>query len=107
MINGTYSKTEFISASAHLYTVITNVNIEDESDISEAEDIEEESVEDNQFDLDSLIHIICSDKRKTTVLLPCKHMHFCYHCAEKIFFSQQPDCPLCRHPIAKLFRANV
>lgn len=43
--------------------------------------------------------VICSDKMKCTVLLPCKHCCVCSGCSEKLLGSKAAVCPLCRQKI--------
>ena len=41
--------------------------------------------------------VICQEKEKSVVLLPCRHMCSCDNCSDG---SKIQCCPLCRHPIA-------
>lgn len=41
--------------------------------------------------------VICQEKEKTVVLLPCRHMCLCDDCS---IHEQLGQCPLCRRPIA-------
>lgn len=41
--------------------------------------------------------IVCQEKEKCVVLLPCRHMCLCEDCANHEALAQ---CPLCRKPIA-------
>ncbi|KAI8125948.1 hypothetical protein FF38_08884 [Lucilia cuprina] len=41
--------------------------------------------------------VICRDRQKCVLLLPCKHLCLCEECADYMFFSsQRQNCPLCR-----------
>lgn len=44
--------------------------------------------------------VICRDRQKCVLLLPCKHLCLCEECADYMFFSaQRQNCPLCRSEI--------
>uniref|UniRef100_A0A1I8Q0P1 RING-type domain-containing protein n=1 Tax=Stomoxys calcitrans TaxID=35570 RepID=A0A1I8Q0P1_STOCA len=44
--------------------------------------------------------VVCRDRQKCVVLLPCKHLCLCEECADYMIFSaQRQTCPLCRTSI--------
>eukprot|EP01117_Protostelium_nocturnum_P011409 TRINITY_DN4139_c0_g1_i2.p1 TRINITY_DN4139_c0_g1~~TRINITY_DN4139_c0_g1_i2.p1 ORF type:complete len:260 (-),score=70.88 TRINITY_DN4139_c0_g1_i2:38-817(-) len=51
--------------------------------------------------------MVCFEKKRDCVLVPCGHLGFCYFCADGIHKSKTPECPLCRtkiNIIVKTFR---
>ena len=48
--------------------------------------------------VDELNCIICMDKRKAILLLPCTHLNMCETCAQAL---PEQICPTCRAPISK------
>lgn len=40
--------------------------------------------------------IICMERVRDTVLLPCRHAQFCRFCAARVSSARRPKCPLCR-----------
>ena len=40
--------------------------------------------------------VICCDKKKNVVLLPCKHLCICESCEEGLKQQPKPSCPMCR-----------
>eukprot|EP00755_Sulcionema_specki_P007548 Sspe_Gene.38555::Locus_18583_Transcript_1_1_Confidence_1.000_Length_1131::g.38555::m.38555 len=45
---------------------------------------------------------ICYANQRDTVVIPCNHLHLCYHCA-----SQVRECPICRSLIHKLIKVYL
>lgn len=47
--------------------------------------------------------IICMSEPRDTVVLPCRHICFCSHCAN-IMRTQCEKCPICRQRVASLLQ---
>lgn len=47
--------------------------------------------------------VVCLDRPRDAVCLPCGHMHTCSVCAAKL---PTRSCPLCRQPITKVIKAT-
>lgn len=44
--------------------------------------------------------VVCMDKARAAVILPCGHLHTCMECTANL-----SDCPVCRRPIERVVRA--
>lgn len=67
-------------------------------------DIEQETVGNNKYIEDEVIHpcIICYEKECCALLLPCKHSKLCAKCA--LYFKDKNQCPVCKSCINKAVR---
>jgi DNA repair protein RAD16 len=45
--------------------------------------------------------VVCMDRPRTALLVPCGHCHFCYECATQL---ESRSCPVCRAPIQRVVR---
>lgn len=48
---------------------------------------------------DKNLCVICKDRNKCVVLLPCRHLCVCDICANELIRYRQYECPLCREPL--------
>ena len=50
--------------------------------------------------------VICMDREKNAVLIPCGHHSFCDPCGQDLMMRERPEprCPLCRDPVAQCYR---
>lgn len=70
--------------------------------------------DEEEFDINDIKCIVCCDKKKSTILLPCRHQHTCDACwalwcvecfskVKDISFNESDDskpiCPLCKQPV--------
>lgn len=56
------------------------------------------------------ICIVCQDKQRSTVLLPCRHLCLCRECAESLMNNinrKKRKCPLCRCDIANVLDVYI
>ena len=44
--------------------------------------------------------VVCWEAERGTVLIPCGHLGLCRACANSLMASPQPECPVCRAPVA-------
>jgi hypothetical protein len=51
---------------------------------------------------DDLICVICMDKRKCVIFLPCRHLCTCQTCSESV-----STCPNCRQPVQSKIKAYL
>lgn len=51
--------------------------------------------------------VVCRDRPKCVLLLPCKHLCMCEECAEFIGAMRQAFCPLCRSTVNKQLSVYV
>ncbi|XP_055836990.1 uncharacterized protein LOC129905540 [Episyrphus balteatus] len=51
--------------------------------------------------------VVCRDRPKCVLLLPCKHLCMCEECAEFIAAMRQAFCPLCRSTVHKQLSVYV
>lgn len=45
--------------------------------------------------------VVCLTEKRTTTVLPCRHMCLCRGCADKLRY-QSHKCPMCRAPVEEL-----
>ena len=50
--------------------------------------------------------VICIDREKNAVMIPCGHARFCDPCGQDLMIRERPEprCPLCREPVAQCYR---
>jgi len=48
--------------------------------------------------------IICFEKRRDSVFLPCKHLNCCHECSEELLARRQRKCPTCRAKATKVIK---
>mmetsp|Transcript_19787 Transcript_19787/g.37756 ORF Transcript_19787/g.37756 Transcript_19787/m.37756 type:complete len:391 (-) Transcript_19787:132-1304(-) len=65
----------------------------------------EESPQEDEEDRHACV--VCMDRRRTVVLLPCRHMCICKECATVLFQTSPQRCPLCREDVEEVFRVFV
>ena len=53
-----------------------------------------------------LLCVVCQDKRKNTLFLPCKHLCVCAECAESVK-STGKQCPVCRTVISDSIQTHL
>jgi hypothetical protein len=59
-------------------------------------------VPESKEELESLVTCaICMDKKRTVLVLPCKHLAMCSACARRIYETSK-ECPICKTPICSL-----
>lgn len=56
---------------------------------------------------ESICCVVCRDRPKCVLLLPCKHLCMCEECAEFIAGMRQAFCPLCRSTVHKQLSVYV
>ncbi|XP_055918190.1 uncharacterized protein LOC129950320 [Eupeodes corollae] len=56
---------------------------------------------------ESICCVVCRDRPKCVLLLPCKHLCMCEECAEFISAMRQAYCPLCRSNVHKQLSVYV
>ncbi|XP_013402763.1 uncharacterized protein LOC106168294 [Lingula anatina] len=59
---------------------------------------------------DKRLCVVCQDQVKCVLILPCKHMCLCVHCAHQITAARMANrriCPLCRTRIEKVMNVYV
>lgn len=61
---------------------------------------------DNTLDYTQLC-VICKDRQKCVLLLPCKHLCVCEECADKLLLTSMKQCPLCRKFISNLISVYI
>ena len=63
-------------------------------------DMQQEEVDDDDT------CIICQDREKVTVVVPCGHCDFCLQCVLELYKKGDPEkeqtCPICREPIEQI-----
>ena len=54
--------------------------------------------------ISDMVCIVCMEREKKVVLLPCKHMCMCKVCTDEIM-ADKARCPVCREPVVDSFEA--
>ena len=55
---------------------------------------------------DVLLCVVCMEREKKVVLLPCKHICMCKGCTDEIV-ADSAQCPVCREHIVDSFEAFI
>ncbi|KNA05990.1 hypothetical protein SOVF_185290 [Spinacia oleracea] len=51
---------------------------------------------------DANICVICYDEQRNCFFVPCGHSATCFICAQRIFYEENRNCPVCRRFIGKI-----
>ncbi|XP_057544997.1 E3 ubiquitin-protein ligase APD2 [Amaranthus tricolor] len=51
---------------------------------------------------DAKICIICYDQQRNCFFVPCGHCATCFSCAQRIFYEENRNCPVCRRFMGKI-----
>ena len=54
---------------------------------------------------DNLLCVVCMEREKNMLLLPCRHICMCKACTDKIVDGDSAQCPVCRERVVDSFEA--
>ncbi|XP_049857930.1 uncharacterized protein LOC126343848 [Schistocerca gregaria] len=73
---------------------------------TEASSSKDDLIKRLQREQDSRLCVVCQDRDKCIVVLPCQHLCLCVQCATTVH-RENGKCPICRQPLRKAMKVYV
>jgi len=70
------------------------------------EDVEELLFEQVEREREDKLCVVCQDKEKCIMILPCRHLCICQDCQEPLR-ARHNHCPICRRPVRQTIKAYL
>ncbi len=58
-------------------------------------------------DREDKLCVICQDKEKCIMILPCRHLCICQDCQGPLLAQDSVSCPICRKPLRQTIKAYL
>ena len=85
------------AASSHFSDMLPGLNLS-------GLEVDEQPSQEPLLSRSDMVCVVCMEREKKVVLLPCKHMCMCKVCTDEIL-AIKAQCPVCREPVVDSFAA--
>jgi len=82
-------------------------NEEGDNDDNDDTDVEEMLFEQMEREREDKLCVVCQDKEKCIMMLPCRHLCLCQDCQTPLLTRSNNHCPMCRRKVKQTIKAYL